>query len=64
LLSKNVVFNGGVIFTNSHISADSDVSDVFDASDDEQQRDSMQVEHIEEKHNNTAENDDVVHDSV
>jgi ATP-binding cassette subfamily B (MDR/TAP) protein 1 len=43
LMSRNGVFNEAVMFTDSQISADSDVSD------DEQQRTSVQVEHIEEK---------------
>jgi hypothetical protein len=55
-MSRNVVFNEAVMFTDSQTSADSDVSD------DEQQRTSVQVEHIEEKENNTAENYDVDHE--
>jgi hypothetical protein len=58
-MSRNVVFNEAVMFTDSQTSTDSDVSDV---SDDEQQRTSMQVEHIEEKGNNIAENNDVDHE--
>jgi hypothetical protein len=46
LMSRNVLFNETVIFTDSQTSADSDASDVFD---NEQQRASMQVEHVEEK---------------
>jgi hypothetical protein len=54
-MSRNIVFNETVMFTNSQTSTDSDVSD------DEQQRASMQVEHVEEKENDTAENNDVDH---
>jgi hypothetical protein len=53
---RNVVFNEYIMFTDSQTSTDSDVSD------DEQQRTSMQVEHIEEKENETAKNDDVYHE--
>jgi hypothetical protein len=38
------------MFIDSHTSADSDVFD------DEQQRSSVQVEHVEKKENDTAEN--------
>jgi hypothetical protein len=44
-MSRNVVFNEAVMFTDSQTSADSDVFD------DEQQRAIMQVEHVEEKEN-------------
>jgi hypothetical protein len=54
---RNVVFNEYIMFTDSQTSTDSDVSD------DEQQRTSMQVEHIEEKENETAKNDDVYHET-
>jgi hypothetical protein len=47
------------MFTGSQVSADSDVSDAFD---DEQQRVSVQVDHVEKKESETAENDDVVHE--
>jgi hypothetical protein len=47
------------MFTGSQVSANSDVSD---ASDDEQQRVSVQVDHVEKKESETAENDDVVHE--
>jgi hypothetical protein len=40
-MSRNVVFNEAAMFTDSHTSTDSDISDV---SDDEQQRTSVQVE--------------------
>jgi hypothetical protein len=59
LMSRNVVFNEAVMFTNNQISADSDVSDIFD---DGQQRTSVQLEHVEEKENDTAENNDVDHE--
>jgi hypothetical protein len=59
LMSRNVVFNEVVMFTDSQTSADSDVSDVFN---DEQQRAIMQVEHVEEKENDTAENNDIYHE--
>jgi hypothetical protein len=54
-MSRNVVFNEVVMFTHQ-TSAGSDVSN------DEQQRTSVQVAHIEEKENDTAENDDVDHE--
>jgi hypothetical protein len=57
-MSKNIIFNEAVMFADSQTSADS--AD-FDVSDDEQQRTSVQVEHIEEKENVTAENDDADH---
>jgi hypothetical protein len=44
------------MFTDSQTSID------YDISDDEQQRTSVQVEHIEEKENNTAKNNDVDHE--
>jgi hypothetical protein len=56
LMTRNVVFNEAVMFTDSETSADSDVSD------NEQQRASVQVEHVEEKENEIAENDDVDHE--
>jgi hypothetical protein len=62
LRSKNVVFNETVMFSDSQTSADSDASDASDVSDDEQQRASMQVEHVEEKENDTAKNGDVDHE--
>jgi hypothetical protein len=37
--------------------------DVSDASDDEQHRVSVQVEHVEEKENEIAKSDDVVHET-
>jgi hypothetical protein len=57
-MSRNIIFNEAVMFTNSQTSTDS--AD-FDVSDDEQQRTSVQVEHVEEKENVTAENDDSDH---
>jgi hypothetical protein len=56
LMSKNVILNETVMFTDSQTSADSDASDV---SDDEQHRGSMQVEHVEEKEDETTKNYDV-----
>jgi hypothetical protein len=56
LMSKNVVFNEAIMFTDSQTSAD------FDVSDDDQQRTSNEVEHVEENENNTAENNDVDHE--
>jgi hypothetical protein len=56
LMSRNVVFNEIVMFTDSQTSTDSDVYD------DEKQRTSVQVEHVEEKENDTAKNDDVDHE--
>jgi hypothetical protein len=56
LVSRNVIFNETVMFTDSQTSVDSDVSDG------EQQRTSVQVEHIGEKENDTAENNDVDHE--
>jgi hypothetical protein len=58
-MSRNVVFNGVVMFTDSQTSAD---YDIFYVSDDEQQRTSLQVEHVEEKETDTAENNDVDHE--
>jgi hypothetical protein len=54
-MSKNVVFNEAVMFTDSQTSIDSDVSD------DEQLRTSVQVEHVQEKENDTTKNNDVDH---
>jgi hypothetical protein len=59
LMSRNVVFNEAIMFTDSQTSADSDISNI---SDDEQQRTSVQVEHIEERENDSAENNDVDHE--
>jgi hypothetical protein len=59
LMSRNVVFNEAFMFTDSLTSADSDVSNV---SNDEQQRTSVQVEHVEEKENDNAKNNDVDHE--
>jgi ATP-binding cassette subfamily B (MDR/TAP) protein 1 len=56
LMSMNVLFNEAVMFTDSQTFANSDVSD------DEQHRASVQVEHVEEKENDTAENNDVDHE--
>jgi hypothetical protein len=58
-MSRNVVFNETVMFTDSQTSANSDISDV---SDDEQLRTSVEVEHVEEKENDIAENNDVDHE--
>jgi hypothetical protein len=55
-MSRNVGFNEAVMFTDCQTSADSDISD------DEQQKASMQVEHVEEKENDTAKNNDVDHE--
>jgi hypothetical protein len=42
---------------------DSQTSTDFDISDDEQQRASVQVEHVEKKENDTDENNVVVHET-
>jgi hypothetical protein len=59
LISMNVVFNDTAMFTDSQTSTDFDSSDV---SNDEQQRASVQVEHVEEKEKETAKNNDVDHE--
>jgi hypothetical protein len=56
LMSRNVIFNEAVMFTDRQTSVDSDVFD------DEQQRTNVQVEHVEEKENYTAKNNDVDHE--
>jgi hypothetical protein len=55
-MSRNVIFNEAVMFTDIQTSSDSNISD------DEQHRTSVQVEHVEEKENDTAENDDADHE--
>jgi hypothetical protein len=50
-MSRNIIFNEAIMFTDSQICADSEVPD---ASDNEQQRVSMHVEHVKEKESDTA----------
>ncbi|KAK1649737.1 hypothetical protein QYE76_067542 [Lolium multiflorum] len=60
LHSRNVVFNEHVMFYKSSSTDVSDDIDISDVSDDEQQRISVQVGHVEEKENDVAENDNTV----
>ncbi|KAK1661169.1 hypothetical protein QYE76_049328 [Lolium multiflorum] len=57
---KNVVFNEVVMFYKSSSTDVFDAIDISDVPDDEQQRISVQVEHVEEKENDVAENDNTV----
>jgi hypothetical protein len=57
---RNVVFNEAVMFYKSSSTDVTDAVDFSDNSDDEQQRISVQVEHVEEKENEVAENDNTV----
>ncbi|KAK1612928.1 hypothetical protein QYE76_036601 [Lolium multiflorum] len=57
---RNVVFKEAVMFHKSSSTDVSDAIDISDVSDDEQERISVQVEHVEEKENEVVENDDIV----
>jgi len=57
LLSRNVVFNEVVMFCDSPYIDVSDAINFSDVSDDEKQTVSVQVEHVEEKINEVANND-------